>query len=146
MNLQQNNFGLRGQSTFQNHDDGYDHLFKKFREKLAEKKEAREEKKADRKQRKEEKRSERQEKRELNTEKKKLKNELKQTQIEEKKAQLSMLNQAGAPPSATPTPEENDNTAIIVAAIVGLIVIANVGYFMIKKQTPAKLPGLTKAA
>ena len=74
--LQKNNFGLKGQSFYAGYDDeGYDNLFKKFREKRAEKKEEKQEKKADKKQRKDDKRSERQEKRESSSEKRRLKNE-----------------------------------------------------------------------
>ena len=147
--IQENNFGLTGLSNYVSYDDdGYDHLFKKFREKRAEKKEERQEKKADRKQRKEDRRSERQEKRELGSEKKRLKNELKQTQIDEKKAQLTMLNQAGAaPPPGTPSPAGEDNTMMMVAAVVGVIFIAGVGYVMMnKKQTPVMQPVYAKAA
>lgn len=145
MILQKNNFGLTRQSIYANYDDdGYDSLFKKFREKRAEKKEERQEKKADRRSRKEERKSERQEKRELNSEKKRLKNELKQTQIEEKKSQLSLLGQVGAPMPGQP-PVEGDNTMMIVAAVVGLIFIAGVGYVMMnKKQAPVAAPVFAK--
>ena len=148
MNIQRNNYGLNGISNYYGYDDdGYDHLFKKFREKRAEKKEERQEKKADRRSRKEERKSERQEKRELNSEKKRLKNELKQTQIDEKKSQLSLLGQAGAPMPPGPPPGGGDNTMMIVAAVVGVIFIAGVGYVMMsKKQTPVAAPVFAKAA
>jgi FtsZ-interacting cell division protein YlmF len=145
MHLQKNNFGLKGQSFYAGYDDeGYDNLFKKFREKRAEKKEEKQEKKADKKQRKEDKRSERQDKRESSSEKRRLKNEMKQTQIEEKKAQLSILNQQGQAPTSGPAPAGGDNSMMIVAAVVGVIFIAGVGYVMMKKPTPA--PVLLKAA
>ena len=147
MNIQRNNFGLTRLSNYTGYDDdSYDHLFKKFREKRAEKKEERQEKKAERKQRKEDRRSERQEKRELNSEKKRLKNELKQTQIEEKKSQLSLLSQAGsAMPPGSP-PAGSDNSMMIVAAVAGVIFIAGVGYVMMnKKQAPALAPVVAKA-
>jgi outer membrane murein-binding lipoprotein Lpp len=141
MILQKNNFGLTRQSIYAGYDDeGYDSLFKRFKEKRAEKKEERQTKKEDRK-------SERQEKRELNSEKKRLKNELKQTQIDEKKSQLSLLGQAGAPMPPGPPPGGGDNTMMIVAAVVGVIFIAGVGYVMMnKKQTPVVAPVFAKAA
>lgn len=148
MILQKNNFGLTRQSIYAGYDDeAYDSLFKRFREKRAEKKEERQEKKADRRSRKEERKSERQEKRELNSEKKRLKNELKQTQIDEKKGQLSLLSQAGAPMPPGPPPGGGDNTMMIVAAVVGVIFIAGVGYVMMnKKQAPVAAPVFVKAA
>ena len=149
MILQRNNFGLTGLSNYDSYDDGYDHLFKKLKERREAKKEEKEDKKAEKKQRKEDKRSERQEKRELSSEKKRLKNEMKQTQIDEKKAQLTMLNQAGAaPPSGNaPTPAGSDNTMMIVAAVVGVVVIAGVGYvIMNKKPAPVTAPVYSKAA
>lgn len=147
MILQKNNFGLTSQSIYAGYDDeAYDSLFKRFREKRAEKKEERQEKKADRKQRKDDRRSERQEKRELNSEKKRLKNEMKQTQIDEKKGQLSLLSQAGAPMPPGPPPGGGDNTMMIVAAVVGVIFIAGVGYVMMnKKQVPVVAPVLKAA-
>lgn len=148
MNIKGNDFGLTGLSNYVNYDDqSYDSLFKKFREKRAEKKEERQEKKADRRSRKEERKSERQEKRELNSEKKRLKNEMKQTQIDEKKGQLSLLSQAGAPMLPGSLPGGGDNTMMIVAAVVGVIFIAGVGYvIMNKKQAPVAAPVFAKAS
>lgn len=147
MNIKGNDFGLTGLSNYVNYDDeNYDSLFKKFKERRAEKKEERQEKKADRRSRKEERKSERQEKRELNSEKKRLKNELKQTQIEEKKAQLTMLGQAGAPMPSGPPPAGGDNSMMIVAVVVGILFIAGVGYVMMnKKQAPVIAPVFAKA-
>ena len=147
MILQKNKFGLTRQFIYAGYDDeAYDSLFKRFKEKRAEKKEERQTKKEDRRSRKEERKSERQEKRELNSEKKRLKNELKQTQIDEKKSQLSLLGQAGAPMPPGPPPGGGDNTMMIVAAVVGVIFIAGVGYVMMnKKQTPVTAPVFAKA-
>lgn len=147
MILQKNNFGLTSQSIYASYyDESYDSLFKRFREKRAEKKEERQEKKADRRSRKEERKSERQEKRELNSEKKRLKNELKQTQIDEKKGQLSLLSQAGEPMPPGPPPAGGDNSMMIVAAVIGVIFIAGVGYVMMnKKQAPVAAPVFAKA-
>lgn len=142
--IQENNFGLSGQSNFYGYDnENYDNLLG-----LGKKaKERREERREERKQRKEEKRADRQEKREAATEKRRLKNELKQTQIDEKKAQLSMLNQQVQTPPPGPLSPGNDNTAMIVAAVVGVIVITGIGYIMMtKKQTPVTAPVYAKAA
>lgn len=142
--LPRRNFGLNGQMLYSVYDtENYDNLFgigKKAKER-------REERRADRKQRKDEKKADRQEKRETATEKRKLKNELKQTQIDEKKAQLAMLNQQGQQPPASPA-EGSDNTLMIVAALVGTIFIAGVGFVMIKKKAPVpmqQIPALQPA-
>lgn len=127
MELQQQNFGLNGFINYTGSDDEYDHLLKRFREKRAEKKE-------DRKQRKDDKRAERQEKRELNTEKKRLKNELKQTQIDERKTQLGLLAQAPGIPSGLPAAASSDNSMMIVAAVVGVVFIAGIGYVLMNKK------------
>jgi hypothetical protein len=139
MELQQQNFGLNGFLNYDAFDDNsYDYLLKKFREK-------RQEKKEERKQRKDDKRSERQEKRELNTEKKRLKNDLKQTQIDERKSQLSLLTQSQSPSALfPPTAGPKDNSMMIVAAVIGVVFIAGIGYVMTKKNLP--LVPLQKAA
>ena len=144
--LQKTNFGLTGLSNYSSYDEGYDHLFKKFKEKRAEKKQRKEDEKADRKQRTDDKRAERQEKRELANEKRRLKNEMKQAQIEEKKTQTTMLNQVGAPPAGGGPPSAgSDNTMMIVAGIVGVIVIAGVGYVVLNKKPAPAAPQIHPA-
>lgn len=72
---------------------------------------------------------------------------MKQTQIDEKKGQLSLLSQAGAPMPPGPLPAGGDNTMMIVAAVVGVIFIAGVGYVMMnKKQIPVATPVFAKAS
>jgi hypothetical protein len=132
--IQKNNFGLAGLSNYLDSDDGYDNLFNKFKERRAEKREDKKQKKADNKQRKDDRRGERQEKRELNNEKRRLKNDLKQTQIDERKSQVGLLNQQGQQPLPAIMPAAADNTTMIVAGVVGVLVIAGVGYFMLKKK------------
>ena len=134
MNIQGNNFGLSGLSNYMDAEDGYDYLFKRFKERRAEKKEDKKQKKDDKKQRKDDRKSERQEKRELSSEKKRLKNELKQTQIDEKKSQLSLLNQQAQMPLPPIPPSGNDNSMMVVAGVVGVLAIAGIGYFMLNKK------------
>jgi hypothetical protein len=134
MNIQGNNFGLNGLSSFMDSEDSYDYLFNRFKERRAEKKEDKKEKKSDKKQRKDDRKSERQEKRELSSEKKRLKNELKQTQIDERKSQLSLLNQQGQLPLPPAAPPGNDNSMMIVASVVGVLAIAGIGYFVLNKK------------
>jgi FtsZ-interacting cell division protein YlmF len=144
MNIQKNNFGLAGFSNYIDSDDSYDYLFNRFKERRAEKREDKQQKRADNKQRKDDRKAERQEKRELSSEKKRLKNELKQTQIDERKSQLSLLNQQGQQPIPAIMPPGNDSSTMIVAGVVGVIAIAGVAYFMLKKK-PDVVP-LSKAA
>ena len=137
MILQKNNFGLQGQSVFLNYDDDYDHLFKKFKEKRAIKKEDKKDSRDEKKERKTARKDEKQDKRELGTEKKRLKNEMKQTQIDEKKAQLALLTQQSQlPPPSAPGPGAGDNSTIIVISLVGVVALSIVGWMAYRKQNP----------
>jgi hypothetical protein len=129
------NFGLSGiRYSDYYYDDEYDHLFKRLKEKL----EQRRDRKDDRKQRKDDKRAERQEKRELNTEKKRLKNELKQTQIDERKANLNLLTQQAPGTLSLPGAPTEDKTTMIVAAVVGVIALGGIGYMVMNKKAAVK--------
>ena len=133
MTLQQKNYGLSGQMHFSNYNgEAYDNILglgKKARAR-------REERRAERTQHKEDKRAEKIEKKELNNEKKRLKNEMKQALIDEKKGQVSALSQVQQMP-ITPEQDGGDNSMMIVAAVIGIVVIAGVGFVMMKKQSPA---------
>lgn len=137
MMLYRNNFGLNGLTNYIRDDDGYDNLFRS-KEKRAEKQQQKEEDRADKKRRKEDKQAESQEKRELANEKRRLKNDRLQAQIEEKRAQTQMMTQAGAMTLKDPPPGPaagKDNTSLLVAGIVGVIVIAGVGYAVMRKKS-----------
>lgn len=145
MNLQENNFGLKGLSNYSDYDEGYDNLFNKFKERRAEKKADKKQKKDDRIQRKDDRKSERQEKRELSSEKKRLKNDLKQTQVDERKSQLTLLNQQGQQPLTPIDAGSGDNSMVLVAGVVGVLAIAGIGYFVLLKKKPTAL-SISKAA
>lgn len=141
MILQQKNYGLSGQSIFNNYDEGYDNFLGLGKKAKA----RREEKREDKKQKKEDNRAERLEKKELNNEKRRLKNEMKQTQIDEKKGQVSALSQVQQQPMIQEQ-GGGDNSMMIVAAVIGVVVIAGVGFVMMKKPNPVPAPVFAQQA
>lgn len=146
MNIQENNFGLAGISSYMDYDDSYDYLFDKWKAKRAEKKEMKQERKDDRKQRKDDRKAEHQEKRELNNEKRRLKNEMRQAQVDERKSQLNLLNQQAQQPLPAALPGSGDNSSMIIAGVVGVLAIAGVGYFILNKNKNTAASPFQKAA